>query len=293
MREQGISAAPLPTTGPRTATALARQAVESGADMVLVAGGDGTINEAANGMIPSHVPLGILPAGTANVLATELGLGGKLERAAQHISQYVPERIAVGLLRKEPEEPRYFLLMAGVGLDAHIVYNVHLGLKAAVGKLAYWIAGLPEFTRQLDEFDVRVEGQTFRCGFALASRVRNYGGDLEIASNASLAGDDFEVVLFQGRSPFRFARYLLGVLTRRHTRMKGIAVLRSRRLEFPLAGPPQTRVYVQVDGEFAGQLPVSVEMVPDALTLLVPSDFRQRLGIPAIARLAQPAWGAP
>jgi hypothetical protein len=88
----------IPTTGRGTATGIARNAIERGADLILVAGGDGTINEVVNGMVHSEVPLGILPAGTANVLATELGAGKTMEQAAEALLDCTEERIALGLL---------------------------------------------------------------------------------------------------------------------------------------------------------------------------------------------------
>ena len=153
------------TTAPGTAAELARSAIEQGADLILVAGGDGTINEALNGMVHSGVPLGILPAGTANVLANELGLGKTMERAAASLSEWAPERVAVGLIDGSSSEgPRHFLLMAGVGLDADIVYHLSLGVKAALGKAAYWIGGFSKLGRCLPVFTVEAEGRSFCTG---------------------------------------------------------------------------------------------------------------------------------
>ena len=263
------------TTGPGTAADLARRAIEQEADLILVAGGDGTINEAVNGMVHSGVPLGILPAGTANVLANELGIGKTMERAAASVGEWAPERVAVGLIDRSADEgPRHFLLMAGAGLDADIVYHLALGVKAALGKAAYWIGGFAKVGRLLPEFTVEVEGRIFRAGFALASRVRNYGGDLEIALGASLLDDQFELVLFEGSNSFAYLKYMLGVAAHRHPRMRGITTLRTRRAVF--SASPQGKVHLQVDGEYAGFAPARVEIVPNALTLLVPHQFRIR-----------------
>ena len=265
----------VPTAGPGTAGAIARQHIGGGADLILAAGGDGTINEILDGMAGSTVPLGILPAGTANVLARELRLDGDIGRAAARLGEFVPERIALGLLHPDGgAKSRYFLLMAGVGLDAHIVYHLHPGLKTRFGKLAYWLSGFLELGRQLEQFDVRIGDTSFRCSFALASRVRNYGGDIQIATTASLLDDSFEVVLFQGASAFRYLKYLAGVLTRRHSSMKGVSILRSGRIDF--SAPPESRVYAQVDGEYAGRLPFSLEIVPGALILLMPPRYREQ-----------------
>ncbi len=125
----------MPTTGPGAAAHMAREAVDRGADLILAAGGDGTINEIVNGMAGSNVPLGILPAGTANVLANEFGIGMSMERAAKSLLQSVPERVSLGLLSTAlGDAPRYFLLMAGAGLDAEIVYHLNGGLKDAAGE---------------------------------------------------------------------------------------------------------------------------------------------------------------
>ena len=95
---RGITVDSIATTGPGHAGEIARCAVDRGADLILVAGGDGTINEAVNGMVHSDVPLGILPAGTANVLANELGIGKTMERAAAVLADTVQERVALGLI---------------------------------------------------------------------------------------------------------------------------------------------------------------------------------------------------
>lgn len=261
------------TWGPGTAAEIARVSVEGGAGLVLVAGGDGTINEAVNGMAHTAAPLGILPAGTANVLANEIGLGNHLLRAARSFSRWTPRRISLGRLTADGGAvSRYFLLMAGAGFDAWIVKNVRRDLKRRCGKLSYWVAGFGQLGRRLDEFEVRVSGRSYRCSFALASRVRNYGGTIEIARHASLFRDEFGIVLFEGRNTLRYLKYLVGVLAGRLGAISGVSVLRAGILELL---PLDTEVFVQVDGELAGRLPARVEIVPDALTLLLPSRAAQ------------------
>lgn len=264
---------------------MARELVDRGADLIIAAGGDGTINEIVNGMAGSKVPLGILPAGTANVLANELGIPTKMERAAESLRECVPERVSLGLLSTAlGDAPRYFLLMAGAGLDAEIVYHLNTQVKNALGKVAYWVAGLSRFGRRLPEFTVEAEGRSYRGSFALVSRVRNYGGDLEIAPTISLLDDEFEIVLFEGSSSLPYTKYFLGVLAHRIRGMRGITILRARKVLF--SGAEQGKVYVQVDGESAGVIPASLELAPHALTLLVPPDFRTRRP----ARIEDAAW---
>lgn len=278
----GIEPQLIATSRPGEAIEMARNAVEEGADLVVALGGDGTINEALNGVVYTNVPLAALPGGTANVLSVETGMGTRPAKAAAMLELCVPERVSVGRLTSAKGERRYFLLMAGAGLDAQIVWDVHPGLKAAAGKLAYWIAGFRQMSTRLCEFDAHVNGRTYRCGFALASRVRNYGGDLEIARSASLFEDDFEVVLFEGANPFRYLKYLLGVAAGDISKMRGVRVFHAQRVE--LEGPAR----VQVDGEYAGELPVTLEIIPRAVTLLLPPDVRDR--IPARVQPRQLVW---
>ena len=217
--------------------------------------------------------MGILPSGTANVLGVELGTGVRPEAAAQRLGEWVPRRIAVGLLRASGEmAPRHFLLMAGIGFDAAIVNKVDPKLKQRSGKLAYWIAGFREVFSLQPMFEVFDGSRTLRCSFALASRVRNYGGTVELARQASLASEDFAVVLVQGRRPVTYLRLLPAAFLGHLEKQRGVTTLRARKLEFRAAA--EAPVYVQVDGEAAGRLPASVEILPEALTLLVPPEFQ-------------------
>lgn len=277
LQRAGHNVTVAPTTGPATAGEIARTQIAGGADLVLAAGGDGTINEVAEGMVHSAVPLGILPAGTANVLAMEMKLGRKLEDAAERLERCAPHRISIGHLTADGGRvSRHFLLMAGVGLDAHVVYHVSGSLKAKAGKFAYWVAGWSLLGRQLPEFEVEVDGERRRCSFALLSKVRNYGGDFEIAREVSLFDDQFEVVLFEGRSSLRYVPYFVGLAANRLSGMKGVTVLRAH--DVVLRKPEDKRVYVQVDGESAGHLPAEIKIVPAALTLLVPPEYRKAVG---------------
>jgi diacylglycerol kinase (ATP) len=259
------------TDGPRSAGGMAARAIADGSDLIVVAGGDGTINEVTEGMAGSDVPLAILPAGTANVLACELRVSKHLGKEAAALLSYPVERISTGRVQSRDEAPRCFLLMAGAGLDAHIVYSLNYSLKRQLGKVAYWLAGFSQFGRTFPEFDVRAGGREYRASFALISKVRNYGGDLEIARQVTLLDDEFEVVLFHGKESWRYVKYLAGVALRRHVGMKGITVLRTGEVEMSHAG--DDRVYLQVDGEFAGHLPARVELVPSSLSLLVPPHY--------------------
>lgn len=245
---------------------MARVAIADGADLILVLGGDGTVNEVVQGMVFSGVPLALLPGGTANCLSKELGLGARIEKAAERLATSEPVTIAAGCVTGDGEQ-RYFLAMCGAGLDAAIVNEVRPGLKKAAGKLAYWAAGLAQFRRNVAGMQMRIDGETIPCGFALVSRIRNYGGDLEIASGASLRKPDFEVVMFRGANPLLYAAYMMGVAVRSVQRMPGVQTRRAMTVEL------LTTSHAQVDGEYFGSTTLKIEAVQDALVLMIPPNY--------------------
>jgi diacylglycerol kinase family enzyme len=225
-------------------------------------------------MLHTSVPLAILPGGTANVLAREMQVPTPIDRAATRLSQWKPRRIAIGRLQAPGNAPRSFLCMAGAGLDADIVARLNVDLKAATGKFAYYVAGFSHVLSPLKEFEVAVDGRRFEASFALVSRVRNYGGDLEIARGASLLSDQFEVVLFRGTASVRYLPYLIGVALGRAQQMSGCSIVRG--CSVVCRPPDDGDIYVQIDGELAGKLPVTADIIPSALTMLMPPEYLAR-----------------
>lgn len=276
-----------PTTGPHTAGPIARQAIENGAPRVFIAGGDGTVNEVAAGVAGTGVPLGVLPAGTANVFCMETGLGRNPLRVAESLPSLVEREIALGSLEAEGRGPRLFLCMAGIGLDARIVRFVTPAFKQRFGKLSYWQGGFAQLGKKLEEFDVRIDGRLYRSSFALVSRVSNYGGDLNIARHANLLDDDFAVVLFEGPSSVRYLKYFSGVLVNRLEGMSGVTLARARSVE--ISPVPNELADLQVDGEHAGFAPARVSIAAPRLRVLLPRPFVERMQ----ARLATSSAGSP
>lgn len=259
-----------PTEGPMTAGRIARAWIERGAELVCVAGGDGTLNEAAAGVAGTEAALLALPAGTANVLSNEIGTGNQPLRVAERLDEMIPVAVAPGLLRTAAGE-RLFLCMAGAGLDARIVRLVSPQFKRRFGKMSYWEAGFAQLGRRLEEFEVAVDGRRFACSFALLSRVRNYGGDLWIARHANLLEDRLAAVLFEGRSSLRYLKYFLGVVTGRLRGMRGVHVLDAHEAEIRLLADPV--IDLQVDGEHAGYAPAHVSLSERRIRLLVPPKY--------------------
>lgn len=259
-----------PTTGPQTAGAIALAEASRGSDLVVAYGGDGTVNEVVQSLARTQIQLAILPGGTANVLANEVGIGNDVSRAVEMLRTSSPRRVALGLLKSGGTE-RYFVMMAGVGYDAKLVYNLSVPLKNRIGKLAYWFTALAHFGRKVAEFDAGCAGVNGRCSFALVSRVRNYGGDVQIARDANLLDNEFSVVLFRGSTTVPYVKYFLGILTNRLRGMKGVTMCRGDKVVF---GPAEgSQVDVQLDGEHVGRLPAEIEIVTDALTLLIPDAY--------------------
>ncbi len=263
-----------PTQAAGQAGDLTRQAIQDGCNLVLAAGGDGTLNEAINGIAGTDAVFGALPAGTANVLANEVGLPNRPDHAAKFLLDAVPTRIALGALDVPGLARRHFALMAGIGLDARIVRELDLKMKAKVGKLAYWHAGLCQMGRSLERFHAEVDGKLFEASFVLVTRVRNYGGDLEIAKQIRITDDDFEVVIFERHAWYDYLRAIGAVLTNSLYNTKGVTVCRARTIR--LLPVPNQPVFMQADGEELGPIPATISVVPDSLTLLLPKRYAGR-----------------
>lgn len=280
LRGAGITTELVWTDGAGSATALARRAAGDGRGMVVVCGGDGTINEAVNGLAGSQVPLAVLPGGTANVLAKELGIPWDIPRAAGLIARAEPRRIALGqavpLGARDEAAPRWFLCVAGAGPDGVMVYSVAAALKLRLGILAYWLEGFRQLGRyRFPHFRVTAPelDRDMDASMVIVGRTASYGGPFRITTRASLYDDRFEVCLITTRARLRYLRYLPAIWSGRLRRERGVyfARVRSLRCE-PLDEP---RVYAQVDGEPCGRLPVEFRVVPEMLTLLVPAAATQ------------------
>jgi len=273
LRKAGRDVELFPTTGPNMAGELGRAAIARGFDLLLACGGDGTINEVMNGIVGSQIVFGALPAGTANVLAKEIGLTCRPDRAAEELLDAVPVRIGVGKAELAGAPPRYFLMMAGVGLDARIVHELDLELKRKLGKLAYWHGGFSQMGRDMPKLSIVAGGVEKIASFALLSRVRNYGGDFEIAKDVRLTDHDFEIVIYERHGWIAYLTFLGGVIFNRLDKVGGVTIIRADRATLtPVSDAP---VHVQADGEAIGLLPGTISVVPDDITLLLPKRYAE------------------
>ena len=195
LRSLGVEVELKLTGGPGEATEFAAQAARTGSSDVIVAGGDGTINEAIQGLAGSNARLAIIPRGTANVLARELKLPLDDEQATLIAAQGKARRIHLGLATEEATgTSRLFALMAGIGLDASVVQRVQPRLKKRIGKGAFWISGLSHLADwQPTPFTLEIDGERYIGTFAAIGKAARYGGDLLITPGARLEEPEFEI----------------------------------------------------------------------------------------------------
>jgi diacylglycerol kinase family enzyme len=290
LRQAGIETTIEPTRGKSDATAQARHAIAAGCDTVFACGGDGTVHDVLQGLVGSNVALGIIPMGTANALAHDLGLPLSAVAAARASLTAKPRRIAVGRVEYMDFEgnpgSRFFTVAAGIGVDAHLFYKLNPLVKGHWGMAAYyakatrlWLTHpMEKFAVELEpaevwKNEVRKKKQT-EVSQLLAVRIRNFGGVLrQLAPGASLDRDDLRLVLFRTRSRLAYLRYIVRGLVGAEWQIGGIELVHGAKLESrPLvnAASAGRRVFVEADGELLGTLPAEISIVPDALTLLVP-----------------------
>ena len=269
LKERRVAVEVLHTTAPGDATRLAAEAARAGAREIVASGGDGTINEALQGLVGTGARLGVWPAGTANVLARELGLPFDLPSVCDVIARGATRRIYLGCATEERTGARrYFCLMAGVGLDAAVVANVRPRLKRRVGKGAFWVSGLSFLANWRPvTFNVEVDGASYAATFAAVGKTAHYGGNLTVTPRAHLERPEFEICLVSGGSRRRYLRLLAQTMRASGvTRdISGVRFIRATRARATGNAP------VQVDGELIGQLPMTFEIVPEPIEVLAPA----------------------
>lgn len=262
LKSKGIEVDILFTNAPGHATELAARATEGAPDLIIAAGGDGTINEVINGMALSRVPLGFLPLGTANVLARETGIPKDPEAAVAIMGNRSPRRIALGRITYGGIS-RYFVLMAGLGFDALSVYNLSHSLKKSSGKFAYVASGFHTLaTWKASPISLHVNGKEILCSNVIISNARKYGGGFIIAPQADITVPEFHVTALTNMGRYDILKLTAGILTRRTKGMRGVEHFTSNHIEL------EGEARIQIDGEYVGKSPAQVTAVPDALSLI-------------------------
>ena len=245
------------------ASRIAAEAVRDGVEVIIAAGGDGTLNEVVNGIGNAPVRLGILPVGTMNVFATELGIPhGNLERAWSIIEQ--GKVVAVDLPKANDT---HFIQLAGVGLDAEVVRKTTADSKKALGPLSYLLTLVQVAAHKPPRVVVETEGGRIREGsFVLIGNGRLYGGPFPVFKRASLNDGLLDVLVFQNQSHWDVVRYFQAIAFGTHPELPDVEYFQTRSIKVTSSGD----VPVELDGEVAGMLPCLFSVEPQKLRVMAP-----------------------
>jgi diacylglycerol kinase (ATP) len=282
MRSAGVETEEFETDSVGGGTACAQKAIEASCDAVVACGGDGTVHEVVQNLVGTNVALGVIPLGTANALASDLGLLGSPVKVARALMNSKPVRVPVGRIYFRDsagnEDSRYFIVAAGVGADALLMARMDAGLKRRLGYVLYLMEAFriwatdpfplfqAAFTRNGHD-----TARVAEISQLLAVRVRSFGGVLrELAPGATLHSGNLNLLAFKTRNRLRYLSFLLAVVAGRHTFLRDIELWNATSVECQARNGSTSQIFVEADGEVLGSLPVRLEVVPDALTLLIP-----------------------
>lgn len=281
-KEASVSAEAFETGAPGSAMALAKRAVGSGFDTVLACGGDGTVHEVVQSLVGTEVALGVVPLGTANALAADLGLIAPPAKVADMLLQAARARVAVGRIHftdqsKKPAS-RYFVVAAGIGADALLMSRLDARLKRRLGYVLYLIEAVRIWlTSSFPLFEAILPAngnggsRVVDVSQLLAVRVRSFGGVLRrLAPGASLRNGSLSLLAFKTQSRLRYLMFLLAAIAGMHTFRREVELLETPSIECRARAGSREALFVEADGEVLGSLPVRLEVVPHSLTLLVP-----------------------
>ncbi len=264
------------TTAPNEARHLAARAVVDGFDTVVAAGGDGTLNEVLNGIGDApdgfdRARLGVLPLGTVNVFARELGLPTRLQSAWETVLAGRERRIDLGCAEFTTDgspQRRYFAQMAGAGLDARAIELVNWSLKKRTGPLAYFVAGFKALCKTQAQVSVRLARSEIELlgQLVLIGNGRLYGGRYRVFPKADDRDGQLDLCIFPRVNWVALARTTPGLLLA--GKVPESVVRRSQAASFTLTSSARTPF--EVDGEWAGYLPAAFSVQPAKLRVLAP-----------------------
>lgn len=274
------------------AESFAKEAAGKPSTLVVAAGGDGTYNEVANGLIKSNTPMAILPVGTTSVLARELKMPSQIARAVDFIIHGKEQIVHPGMITLSNNScsyKRYFLLMAGIGFDGEAVFGVNERIKKHTGKGGYILSGLSVLLKYNPQpitiiaYDAEIIKESGKknihhkqdehvaahnsvslMGYAaVIGKAACYGGDFKITPHARLTDPAFYIFVAHSKSRADIVRYFAGIAVKTHLTCNDISYIKASKVDI-LGGSR-----VQIDGDYAGTTPANIEVVPDALKMIV------------------------
>jgi len=265
----------LETTAPGSATDLAAQAVRDGYKTIVATGGDGTVNEVVNGLAKERdglgqVQLGILPLGTMNVFARELGIPLDARRAWETIRLGQARDVDLPLAKVQTDDgqaERCFVQMAGAGLDADAVGGVSIALKKKIGPLAYLFSTLTALKSKPPKLTAKWDGGSATGEWMCVGNGKFFGGPVVLFPDAKLNDGRLDLCVFPRINPGSVSRGVTSMALGQIGDWPGAEHYRVS--EFTIDGPAGT--CVQADGDFIGTLPVTITLRPRALKVIVPS----------------------
>jgi diacylglycerol kinase (ATP) len=262
LREHGCAYVLRETQGRGDAERFAAAVDPADFDLVVAAGGDGTVNEAINGLACSALPLALIPLGTVNVLAAEIGLRTDPAAVARCVALGEPRPIALGAANG-----RRFILMAGAGFDAHVVAGVSVPMKRWLGKGAYVLSALRQLlVFSYPAYEMQTDNTLRQAASVIVANARHYGGRFVCAPAASLESGTLQVCLFERGGRLAVIGYALALVTGRLPTLPSYRLIEARRIE--IRGRPGEPL--QGDGDSIGRLDATIEVLPNALDLVFP-----------------------
>lgn len=266
LQSKGCSVEVLFTEQKGDAERLAKEAANRLPSLIIAAGGDGTINEVINGITGTNIPIAILPLGTTNVLAKELGIPKAVEAAMKIAISRTPRSISLGKITHKHLSSlitRYFCLMAGIGFDGESVFRINEVVKKMSGKGAYILSGMETLSRfDPEELTFSIDGKTCAGYSAIVGNASKYGGDFRVTPDARLTDPFLYVCLFKGKKRIDLIRYVLGIMTGRHLRFQDIEYIKAESIDI------KGKAHIQIDGDYLGMTPAKIEIVCNALRLI-------------------------
>lgn len=265
--EKGFDVKILLTEKRNDATRLATAAVREKPYAIIAAGGDGTINEVINGMVKSDVPLAILPLGTTNVLAKELGISEEITGALEIAVSKSAKTVSLGKIElgADTDSPtsRYFCLMTGIGFDGKAVHDVNETIKKKSGKAAYIWSGIKNLLHYApNQLFYEIDGKQFTGYCSITGKASRYGGNFRITPDADLSDPALYTCIFQGNKRSDLIRYIYRIMTGMPLKEKDIVYIKSDTIE--VLGT----AHVQIDGDYLGATPAKITVEKDALKII-------------------------
>jgi diacylglycerol kinase family enzyme len=256
-----------PATVQASRHAAAEAAASGRYDAIVAAGGDGTVRQVAASLIGSDIPLGLVPVGTGNVLAHEIGLAGNAPAICNTLLNGPSISAACARANNEP-----FLLMAGAGFDGRVIAALDHRFKSYLGKAAYAGPMLGALVRPMDALTVTIDGRRHEASWAVIANARHYGGRFVMAPRAGIQARGLEAILFKAKSRAILVSQLMslagGTLHARCTSHGDVEMLACSRVTVTSHNP----VPAQIDGDAFGSTPLEIDEGVGHLRLIVPAD---------------------